>query len=126
MGRTIGNKAFSNPNSKIFRKSYLEKTQSFYTDYGTKTIVIARFVPIVRTFAPFVAGIGSMPYSIFLGYSIAGGILWIVSLITAGYFFGTIEIVKNNFSLVVLAIIVLSILPAVIEAIKHRRTKKTS
>jgi membrane-associated protein len=116
MGRTIGNKAFSNPNSKIFRKSYLEKTQSFYTDYGTKTIVIA----------PFVAGIGSMPYSIFLGYSIAGGILWIVSLITAGYFFGTIEIVKNNFSLVVLAIIVLSILPAVIEAIKHRRTKKTS
>jgi membrane-associated protein len=126
MGRTIGNKAFSNPNSKIFRKSYLEKTQTFYTDYGTKTIVIARFVPIVRTFAPFVAGIGSMPYSIFLGYSIAGGILWIVSLITAGYFFGTIEIVKNNFSLVVLAIIVLSILPAVIEAIKHRRTKKTS
>jgi membrane-associated protein len=88
--------------------------------------VIARFVPIVRTFAPFVAGIGSMPYSTFLGYSIAGGVLWIVSLITAGYFFGTIEIVKNNFSLVVLAIIFLSILPAIIEAIKHKRAKKVS
>jgi membrane-associated protein len=123
LGRTIGNKAFSNPDSKIFRKSYLEKTQSFYSDYGTKTIVIARFVPIVRTFAPFVAGIGSMPYSTFLSYSIGGGILWIVSLISAGYFFGTIEIVKNNFSIVVLAIIFISILPAIIEFIKQKRIK---
>jgi len=121
LGRTIGNKVFSNPDSKIFKRSHLEKTQNFYSEYGTKTIVMARFIPIVRTFAPFVAGIGSMRYITFLSYSIAGGILWIVSLITAGYYFGTIEIVKKNFSLVVLAIIFLSILPAIIEAIKQRK-----
>lgn len=121
LGRTIGNKAFSNPDSKIFKRSHLEKTQNFYSEYGTKTIVMARFIPIVRTFAPFVAGIGSMRYITFLSYSIAGGILWIVSLITAGYYFGTIEIVKKNFSLVVLAIIVLSIMPAIIEAIKQKK-----
>ncbi|MFN5519951.1 MAG: DedA family protein [Ignavibacteria bacterium] len=121
LGRTIGNKAFSNPDSKIFKRSHLEKTQNFYSEYGTKTIVMARFIPIVRTFAPFVAGIGSMRYITFLSYSIAGGILWIVSLITAGYYFGTIEIVKKNFSLVVLAIIALSILPAIIEAIKQKK-----
>ena len=124
LGRTIGNKAFSNPHSKVFRRSYLEKTQSFYTEYGTKTIVMARFIPIVRTFAPFVAGIGSMRYVTFLTYSIAGGMLWIVSLITAGYYFGTIEIVKKNFSIVVLAIIFISILPAMIEAIKQKRSKQ--
>lgn len=124
LGRTIGNKAFSNPHSKVFRRSYLEKTQSFYTEYGTKTIVMARFIPIVRTFAPFVAGIGSMRYVTFLTYSIAGGMLWIVSLITAGYYFGTIEIVKKNFSIVVLAIIFISILPAIIEAIKQKRSKQ--
>ena len=121
LGRTIGNKAFSNPDSIIFKRSHLEKTQNFYSEYGTKTIVMARFIPIVRTFAPFVAGIGSMRYITFLSYSIAGGILWIVSLITAGYYFGTIEIVKKNFSLVVLAIIFLSILPAIIEAVKQRK-----
>lgn len=121
LGRTIGNNVFSNPDSKIFKRSHLEKTQNFYSEYGTKTIVMARFIPIVRTFAPFVAGIGSMRYVTFLSYSIAGGILWIVSLITAGYYFGTIEIVKKNFSLVVLAIIFLSILPAIIEAIKQRK-----
>ena len=121
LGRTIGNKAFSNPDSAIFKRYHLEKTQNFYSEYGTKTIVMARFIPIVRTFAPFVAGIGSMRYITFLSYSIAGGILWIVSLITAGYYFGTIEIVKKNFSLVVLAIIALSILPAIIEAIKQRK-----
>jgi len=124
LGRTIGNKAFSNPHSKVFRRSYLEKTQSFYTEYGTKTIVMARFIPIVRTFAPFVAGIGSMRYVTFLTYSIASGMLWIVSLITAGYYFGTIEIVKKNFSIVVLAIIFISILPAIIEAIKQKRSKQ--
>jgi membrane-associated protein len=121
LGRTIGNKAFSNPDSAIFKRSHLEKTQNFYSEYGTKTIVMARFIPIVRTFAPFVAGIGSMRYITFLSYSIVGGILWIVSLITAGYYFGTIEIVKKNFSLVVLAIIVLSIMPAIIEAIKQKK-----
>ena len=121
LGRSLGNKAFSNPNSRIFKRSYLEKTQSFYTDYGTKTIVIARFVPIVRTFAPFVAGIGNMRFRTFLSYSIMGGALWIVALISAGYYFGQIEIVKKNFSIVVLAIIGISILPAIIETIKQKR-----
>ncbi|MFZ4568855.1 MAG: DedA family protein [Bacteroidota bacterium] len=120
-GRTIGSKAFSNTESKIFKQSYLQKTQSFYTDYGSKTIVIARFVPIVRTFAPFVAGLGKMNYRTFLSFSVGGALLWIILLISAGYFFGQIEFVKKNFSVVVLAIIVISILPALFETFKTRK-----
>lgn len=119
-GRTIGSKAFSNPDSKIFKQSYLQKTQSFYTDYGSKTIVIARFVPIVRTFAPFVAGLGKMNYRTFLSFSVGGALLWIILLISAGYYFGQIEFVKKNFSVVVLAIVCISILPALIETFKTR------
>ncbi len=119
-GRTIGSKAFSNPESKIFKQSYLQKTQSFYTDYGSKTIVIARFVPIVRTFAPFVAGLGKMNYRTFLSFSVGGALLWIILLISAGYYFGQIEFVKKNFSVVVLAIVCISILPALIETFKTR------
>lgn len=120
-GRTIGSKAFSNPDSKIFKQSYLQKTQSFYTNYGSKTIVIARFVPIVRTFAPFVAGLGKMNYRVFLSFSVGGALLWIILLISAGYFFGQIEFVKKNFSVVVLAIIAISILPALFETFKTRK-----
>jgi membrane-associated protein len=120
-GRTIGSKAFSNPDSKIFKQSYLQKTQSFYTDYGSKTIVIARFVPIVRTFAPFVAGLGKMNYRTFLSFSVGGALLWIILLISAGYFFGQIEFVKKNFSVVVLAIVCISILPALFETFKTRK-----
>ena len=120
-GRTIGSKAFSNPESKIFKQSYLQRTQSFYTDYGSKTIVIARFVPIVRTFAPFVAGLGKMNYRVFLSFSVGGALLWIILLISAGYFFGQIEFVKKNFSVVVLAIIAISILPALFETFKTRK-----
>jgi membrane-associated protein len=120
-GRTIGSKAFSNPDSKIFKQSYLQKTQSFYTDYGSKTIVIARFVPIVRTFAPFVAGLGKMNYRTFLSFSVGGALLWILLLITAGYYFGQIEFVKKNFSVVVLAIVCISILPALFETFKTRK-----
>lgn len=119
-GRTIGSKAFSNPDSKIFKQSYLQKTQSFYTDYGSKTIVIARFVPIVRTFAPFVAGLGKMNYRTFLSFSVGGALLWIILLISAGYYFGQIEFVKKNFSVVVLAIVCISILPALLETFKTR------
>jgi membrane-associated protein len=119
-GRTIGSKAFSNPDSKIFKQSYLQKTQSFYTDYGSKTIVIARFVPIVRTFAPFVAGLGKMNYRTFLSFSVGGALLWILLLISAGYYFGQIEFVKKNFSVVVLAIVCISILPALFETFKTR------
>jgi len=119
-GRTIGSKAFSNPDSKIFKQSYLQKTQSFYTDYGSKTIVIARFVPIVRTFAPFVAGLGKMNYRTFLSFIVGGALLWIILLISAGYYFGQIEFVKKNFSVFVLAIVCISILPALFETFKTR------
>ncbi len=121
IGRTIGAKLFTSENSKLFNKSYLERTEKFYTKYGTKTVVIARFVPIVRTFAPFVAGFGRMNYAKFLTFSVLGGILWICGLLGLGYFFGNLPFVKNNFGIVVIAIIFISILPAVIEALKARK-----
>jgi len=121
IGSLIGSKVFNYENSRIFRKEYLDKTHRFYEKYGGKTIIIARFVPIVRTFAPFVAGVGAMTYMKFLAYNIAGGILWIFSITLAGYYFGNIPIVKNNFTLVIIAIVIISILPGVIEYILHRR-----
>jgi len=126
IGHKLGLKPFEKGNSRIFKKQYLEKTQHFYAKYGGKTIIIARFVPIIRTFAPFVAGVGSMKYSTFLAYNIAGAFLWILSLVLAGYFFGNIPFVKNNFSIVVIAIIILSLLPAIIEFISHKLRKKQS
>lgn len=124
VGKYIGPKVFEKKDSKIFRKEYLEKTQYFYDKYGAKTIVIARFVPIVRTFAPFLAGVGNMNYPKFITYNIGGALLWVGLLLFSGYFFGGMPIVKNNFSLVIFAIIILSILPAVIEIIRARRSPK--
>lgn len=121
VGNYIGPKVFHYENSRIFRKEYLQKTHAFYEKYGGKTIIIARFVPIVRTFAPFVAGVGAMTYGKFLAYNVAGGLLWVFSITLAGYFFGNIPVVKNNFAIVILAIIFLSVLPALIEYWKHRR-----
>jgi len=121
IGSLIGSKVFNYENSRIFRKEYLDKTHRFYEKYGGKTIIIARFVPIVRTFAPFVAGVGAMTYMKFLAYNIAGGLLWIFSITLAGYYFGNIPIVKNNFTIVIIAIVIISILPGVIEYILHRR-----
>jgi len=106
----------------FLKKEYLDKTQSFYERYGTKTIVIARFVPIVRTFAPFLAGVGQMNYSRFGIYNIFGAILWVGLFCVAGFWFGNIPVVRKNFTLVILAIIVVSILPAIIEAIRARKT----
>lgn len=129
IGSKLGMKVFENKNSRIFKQEYLQKTQRFYDRYGGKTIVIARFVPIVRTFAPFLAGIGSMPYSKFALYNITGAILWITSITYAGYFFAEHEFVKKNFSLVILAIIIVSLIPAVIEFIRayyQDRGKSTS
>ncbi len=123
IGRIIGPKVFEKKDSKIFRKEYLEKTQKFYERYGGKTIVIARFVPIIRTFAPFLAGVGQMSYAKFALYNISGAVIWIFSLTLAGYYFSELPFVKNNFSLVVLAIIFLSILPAVIEFVRARRAR---
>lgn len=121
IGHYMGPKVFSKKDSRIFRKEYLDKTHRFYEKYGAKTIIIARFAPIVRTFAPFVAGIGAMNYGKFLTYNIVGGVLWICLFVLGGYFFGGLPIVKQNFTLVILAIIVLSIMPGVIEFIRARR-----
>jgi len=112
---------------RLIKPQHLQKTHDFYERYGGKTIIIARFVPIVRTFAPFVAGIGQMTYSRFMSFNVAGAILWIGLLLPAGYFFGNFEMVKKNFSLVVLIIILLSILPAIVEFFRERnRLKKTA
>ena len=121
IGKYFGEKLFANPNSKIFKQSHLQKTQQFYAKHGGKTIIMARFIPIVRTFAPFVAGMGHMSYHHFLAYNVIGGVLWVTIFSYLGYFFGNMDIVKDNLSLVLVAIIVLSILPAIIEIIRHKR-----
>lgn len=124
IGKYFGQKLFANPNSKIFRRSYLEKTHAFYENHGGKTIIIARFVPIVRTFAPFVAGMGDMHYATFIRYNIIGAVLWVLLFSYAGYFFANIPVVKNNLGLVMAAIIVISILPAVVEVIRAKLNAK--
>ncbi|KZC79680.1 putative membrane protein [Neisseria flavescens] len=124
IGKYFGQKLFANPDSKIFRRSYLEKTHAFYEKHGGKTIIIARFVPIVRTFAPFVAGMGDMHYGTFIRYNIIGAVLWVLSFSYAGYFFANIPVVKNNLGLVMAAIIVISILPAVVEVIRAKLNAK--
>lgn len=124
IGRLFGVKLFSNPQSKIFKQSYLEKTHEFYKKHGGKTILLARFVPIIRTFAPFVAGMGHMSYRHFASYNIIGGIIWVALFTYAGYFFGGLEIVQKNLKLLIVLIIVVSIIPAVIEVWRNTRKKK--
>ena len=121
IGRVIGPRVFTRPKSWAFNPAYLEHTQRFYERHGPQTIVIARFVPIVRTFAPFVAGIGRMRYARFLFYSFSGSVLWISSLTYAGYFFGTIPAVQQNLTLVIIGIVLLSIMPAVVGYVRSRR-----
>ncbi|HEK3016151.1 TPA: DedA family protein [Proteus mirabilis] len=121
IGRIFGEKLFSNPNSRIFKREYLDKTHAFYEKHGGKAIILARFVPIVRTFAPFVAGMGKMSYRHFAFYNVAGAIAWVLLFTYAGYFFGDLDIVQKNLKLLIVAIIVISILPGVIEVIRHRR-----
>ncbi|MDK9699992.1 MAG: DedA family protein [bacterium] len=121
IGNYLGPKVFSKTNSKIFRKEYLDKTHKFFEKYGVKTIIIARFVPIVRTFTPFIAGVGKMSYWKFLSFDLVGGLIWIGSLVFAGFFFGNIPFIKNNLSFVIIAIILLSVLPAIIEVIREKR-----
>ena len=121
IGHASGPKVFSKEKSRLFNKEYLHRTHQFYEKYGGKTIIIARFVPIVRTFAPFVAGIGSMTYGRFIAYNIVGGMGWVVLLVLGGYFFGNIPVIKRNFSLAIAAIIIISILPGIIEFLRHRK-----
>jgi len=123
-GKLLGRAAFRKY-PKIFKKEYLDKTQKFYDKYGVKTIVLARFVPIVRTFAPFIAGVGAMNYFKFLLYNVIGGIIWVALFVFGGYFFGNIQWVKDNFSLVILIIVALSFVPMAWEYWKHKRNKKS-
>lgn len=124
IGRLFGDKLFDNPNSRIFKQSYLQKTHVFYEKHGGKTIILARFVPIIRTFAPFVAGMGSMSYRHFAVFNVIGGIIWVVLFSYGGYFFGGLDIVQKNLELLIVLIIFVSILPGVAEIVRNRYKSK--
>jgi membrane-associated protein len=119
IGHFIGPKAFSG-NIRFLKKEYLDRTHEFYEKHGGKTIILARFIPIIRTFAPFVAGIGAMNYSRFLVYNVVGAVIWVTLFTFGGYFFGNLPIIKENFTLAILAIIVISVLPGVVEFLRER------
>ena len=124
IGHHMGPKVFRQENARFFKKEYLDRTHAFYEKHGGITIIIARFVPIIRTFAPFVAGIGRMSYGRFLAFNVVGGVGWVLLLTGAGYFFGNIPFVKKNYSVAIMAIILISTLPIFIEYFRNRKTKK--
>lgn len=126
IGRGTGPRIFSRPRSRFFNPAHLHETQAFYAKHGGKTLIYARFVPIIRTFAPFIAGVGSMPYSRFISFSVFGGIGWITFMTLLGYSLGQVAIIQKYFDLVVLAIIALSLLPALLQVVKSRRGVATS
>ena len=126
IGHKVGPRVFGREKARFFKKEHLDRTHAFYEKHGGKTIIIARFIPIIRTFAPFVAGIGRMSYGRFLAYNVIGGIAWVVSFVLAGYFFGTIPFVQRNFSLVIVVIIAISTVPVAIEVLRHRRRNKAN
>lgn len=126
LGHYFGLRVFKHENSRFFRRDYLERTHRFYEKYGAKTVVLSRFIPIIRTFAPFVAGIGRMPYYLFTFYNIIGGIAWIIVFFYGGLLFGNLSFVKDNFSLVVAAIIATSFLPAITEFWRAYRSRHSS
>jgi membrane-associated protein len=121
IGRYLGPRVFRFEDSRFFRKAYIERTHGFFERHGGKTIVIARFIPIIRTYAPFVAGIGAMPYRRFLAFNVGGALLWVGLLTYAGYFFGNLPIVRENLTAVILGIIFVSILPGIVEFARARR-----
>jgi len=125
IGKKLGDKLLAKE-SRFIKRSYIDKTNEFYEKYGGKTIILARFVPIVRTFAPFVAGISKMHYNKFLSFNAIGGILWVVIISSAGYFLGNIKVVQDNFTMVVYAIIVISVMPAAVEIIRQKLKNKTT
>jgi len=119
-GRFLGRRLFAQ-NSRFLKRAHLERTEAFFAKHGGKTIILARFVPVVRTFAPFVAGAGAMPYGRFLLFSVAGAILWVGVCVTAGYYFGNLPVVQKNFSVAVIGVVFVSLLPVLVEFINHRR-----
>ncbi|MDQ5988671.1 MAG: Protein DedA [Syntrophus sp. SKADARSKE-3] len=123
IGKYIGPKVFQRANGYLFKKEYLDRTHEFYERHGGKTIIIARFVPIIRTFAPFVAGIGNMTYGRFISYNVIGGIAWVMTFVLGGYYFGNLHFVKQNFTLVIIAIIIVSIMPGIVEYIRQSRQR---
>lgn len=125
IGNIAGPRVFTRDRSHLLNKEHLERTHRFYEKYGGKTIILARFIPIIRTFAPFVAGIGRMTYLRFVAFNIIGGVAWVLFFILSGYFFGNIPFIKRNFTLVILAIIVISILPGIIEILRERRQRSS-
>ena len=124
IGRGFGLQLFKNKDSRIFKQKYLDQTEQFYQKHGVKTVVLARFMPIIRTFAPFVAGIGRMNYQRFLSFSVLGSILWIGSFTFGGFFFGNIPFFKKNFTLVIVAIMVISLMPGIISYVQQKRRAK--
>lgn len=126
IGRLLGLRLLNHASQKLIKHEHLEKTHAFYARHGGKTVIFARFLPIIRTFAPFVAGIGTMNYRQYLMYSIIGGVSWIGSLTLAGFFFGNIPFIKDNLTLMILVIIVVSFIPAILEYLKHLRNKKNA
>ena len=125
IGHYIGPRAFSG-NIRFLKKEYLDRTHAFYEKHGGKTIIIARFIPIIRTFAPFVAGVGAMTYGKFITYNLVGGVLWVALFTFLGYFFGSLPFVRDNFTFVILAIVFISVLPAVFEFLRERTRKSQS
>jgi membrane-associated protein len=123
VGHRLGRRVFRE-DARILKLDYLHRTEAFYAKYGGRAVVLARFLPILRTYAPFVAGASKMPYGRFIAFSAAGSLVWITMFLFGGYFFGNIPAVKDNFMVVILAIILISVIPAVVEVIKHRRARK--
>jgi membrane-associated protein len=126
VGRLVGMSLLKRAGGRLIRREHIDKTHAFYEKHGGKTVILARFLPIIRTFAPFVAGIGMMHYRKFVSFSALGSVAWISSLTVAGYLFGNIPVVKNNLTLIIAGIIVISLLPAISEFIRHRRSKQSA
>lgn len=124
LGHRFGTRVFTKEDSWLFNKNYLDKTRAFYEKHGKKTIILARFVPIIRTFAPFVAGVGQMHYSTFLAYNVIGAFIWVTSLTFAGYFFGGLPFIQKNFEFAVIGIVFVSLIPMLFEYTRHKRSSK--
>lgn len=126
VGRLLRDNVASNEKMRFIKRDHLDRTHEFFEKHGVKTIIIARFVPIIRTFAPFVAGVGTMPYSTFLSYNVIGGVGWVTAFLLGGYFFGNLPVVKDNFSFVIIGIIIVSLLPGIVSFIQSKRASKVA